>query len=190
MDTNTNNNTNNDTNDKKRGEEGGEEEEEDAALDELLREVFSKDAHEDILYSKDSSNSDSNSSNSSRMGKLITMLINNSDNGKNSIGRGYYYIYKSIGDRDGQIADYRIVRIAPPPPPHSSSSSSTPTTTTVDLRSIHIKVYNEYYKVHWDYVDPSKNPLLHLLLDAPHWLEKALNIGLRLLLATTSDVSR
>lgn len=66
-------------------------------------------------------------------------------------------IDKSIGDYDGQIADYRI-------------------TLKDDVRSIHVKVYPTFYKVHWDYVDPKDNPLMHLLLDAPHWFERVIDI--------------
>lgn len=53
------------------------------------------------------------------------------------------------GDPNGQLADYR-----------KSLSKG---------RSLHIQEYDDHYKVHWDQADPSKDPLMHLLIDAPHW---------------------
>lgn len=33
--------------------------------------------------------------------------------------------------------------------------------------SIHIKVYNNHYLVHWDLYDPNIHPVKHLIFDAP-----------------------
>jgi len=55
----------------------------------------------------------------------------------------------SIGEPKGQIADYRL--------------------RLINGRSIHVREYKDHYRVHWDIVDPSVNPLLHLKYDAPHW---------------------
>ena len=55
-----------------------------------------------------------------------------------------------LADSDGQIDNYRI--------------------TLKDGRDIHIKEYDDHYKIHWDHANPSKDPITHLIKDAPHWL--------------------
>ena len=55
---------------------------------------------------------------------------------------------RSTGEFQGQIADYR-----------KSVSNG---------RSLHAREFHDHYLVHWDIVDPLKNPILHLLVDAPH----------------------
>jgi len=57
---------------------------------------------------------------------------------------------KSIGDPFGQKADYRLI--------------------LRDGRSIHVREYDKFYRVHWDKMDPRANPIAHLAKDAPHWL--------------------
>ena len=56
----------------------------------------------------------------------------------------------SMGEPQGQKADYRK-RLH-------------------DGRSLHVREFEDYYLVHWDNVDPSDNPIGHLLIDAPHWV--------------------
>src|SRR5579872_4684141 len=56
---------------------------------------------------------------------------------------------ESIGEPQGQIADYR--KCLP------------------SSQSIHVRSFDTFYKVHWDKKDPHSDPLGHLLEDAPHW---------------------
>ena len=53
-------------------------------------------------------------------------------------------------DDDVQIADYGLA--------------------LEDDTGIHIKEYDDCYKVHWDTKDPSVDPLGHLFYDSPKWL--------------------
>jgi len=57
---------------------------------------------------------------------------------------------RSLGDFRGQIADFR----RPMP----------------DGKSIHIQEFAEHFLVHWDWRDPSLDPIGHLVQDAPHIL--------------------
>jgi len=57
---------------------------------------------------------------------------------------------ESIGDFKGQVADFR----RPMP----------------DGRSIHVREFKKHFLVHWDFRDPSLDPLGHLVQDAPHIL--------------------
>lgn len=57
---------------------------------------------------------------------------------------------RSVGDFRGQIADFR----RPMP----------------DGKSIHVQEFAEHFLVHWDWRDPSLDPVGHLVQDAPHIL--------------------
>lgn len=61
------------------------------------------------------------------------------------------YFEERMADNDGQDEDYGYEE--------------------KDGRSIHLKVYNEkgFYRIHWDAKDPKRNPLGHLIYDAPQW---------------------
>lgn len=37
-----------------------------------------------------------------------------------------------------------------------------------DNKCLHVMEFENYYLVHWDWVDPALNPIGHLILDAPH----------------------
>ena len=54
---------------------------------------------------------------------------------------------RSIGRPAGQIADYRKA--------------------TSRGKSIHVREYGSFYKIHWDHVDPSIDAIEHLRRDAP-----------------------
>ena len=56
---------------------------------------------------------------------------------------------ESIGELQGQLRDFRLA--------------------LPDRRGIHIREYNDYYKMHWDIVDPHTDPMNHLRYDAPHF---------------------
>ena len=61
------------------------------------------------------------------------------------------YFETRLADDDGQIEDYGYA--------------------LDDGKGIHLKVYREgFYRIHWDAKDPNKNPLGHLVHDAPKYL--------------------
>ena len=60
------------------------------------------------------------------------------------------YFQDRLGDEDGQLKDY---------------GAALP-----DGKGIHIKVYDNFYKIHWDKKDPNQDPIGHILEDAPHWI--------------------
>lgn len=76
------------------------------------------------------------------------------------------YFEERIGDNDGQVSDFGVK--------------------IDDGRSIHVKVYESYYKIHWDQKDPNTNPLGHLVYDAPHWLLIALIVTIGVYTLTKS----
>jgi len=54
------------------------------------------------------------------------------------------------GDGDGQIANYGLA--------------------LEDGTGIHVKEYDDFYKIHWDQKDPNVDPLGHLIHDSPQWI--------------------
>ena len=57
---------------------------------------------------------------------------------------------EGIGEPQGQIGDYR----------RKFSGD----------RSLHVREFDDHFKVHWDKKDPDSDPLGHLVEDAPYWL--------------------
>lgn len=70
--------------------------------------------------------------------------------GKNMVPKMPTYFKKIFGEDDGQKANYGFG--------------------LPDKRGIHVKVYDNYYKVHWDKRSSLTDPLGHLYHDAPHWV--------------------
>lgn len=66
------------------------------------------------------------------------------------------YFEKILADDDGQKANYGF--------------------SLQDKRGIHVKVYDKYFKVHWDKRSSLTDPLGHLYHDAPHWIVIILGI--------------
>lgn len=60
------------------------------------------------------------------------------------------YKISSMGSPKGQSIDYRK--------------------SLADNRGLHIREYENKYKIHWDEKDPRENPLVHLKKDSPEWL--------------------
>src|SRR6266566_633635 len=56
----------------------------------------------------------------------------------------------SLGEAAGQNADYRLP--------------------LDDGREVHVREYPSHYTIHWDQVSAVRNPIGHLLSDAPHWI--------------------
>jgi len=65
----------------------------------------------------------------------------------------------SIGDAAGQTANYRLP--------------------LEDGKEVHVKEFEDNYRLHWDLVSAIKNPIGHLFSDAPHWIVRGL-VGLAL----------
>lgn len=68
---------------------------------------------------------------------------------------------ETMGEPRGQLRDYEY--------------------TLPDGRRIHVREFNNYYEVHWDYVSPKIDPIGHLVLDAPHWLKLISVLGMALI---------
>ncbi len=66
---------------------------------------------------------------------------------------------RSIGERKGQIADWR---------------SSIPNS----KRGVHAVEFDDHYSVHVDRFDPNKDPVRHLFLDSPKTIVSLLATGL------------
>src|SRR5712692_4752183 len=58
--------------------------------------------------------------------------------------------FPSLGEAAGQKADFRLP--------------------LDDGREIHVREYDLHYTIHWYQVSAIKNPIGHLLSDAPHWI--------------------
>lgn len=66
---------------------------------------------------------------------------------------------RSIGERKGQIADWRGAI------PNSR-------------RGVHVVEFEDHYSVHVDQYDPNKDPVRHLLVDSPKTIATVLGAGL------------
>jgi hypothetical protein len=66
-----------------------------------------------------------------------------------------YGFTRSLGEFQGQLADYRYM--------------------LPDKRSVHLRVFPDHFRLHWDYIDPRADPIGHIAVDAPHWFDMANN---------------
>jgi hypothetical protein len=66
-----------------------------------------------------------------------------------------YGFTRSLGEWQGQLADFRYM--------------------LPDKRSIHLRVFPDHFRLHWDYIDPRADPIGHIAVDAPHWLDMVNN---------------
>ncbi len=61
---------------------------------------------------------------------------------------------RSVGETAGQLADYRLP--------------------LDDGREVHVREFDSIYTAHLDQVSALRNPIGHLMSDAPHWIGLAL----------------
>jgi hypothetical protein len=145
--TNNNNNNNNKSSSSNNNSSSSQDyQKKNLVISKIIEFVLRRKAHEDLVLPFDVE------------GKFTTKIPAPDPNASILISLEDFITYgftRSLGEFQGQLADFRYM--------------------LPDKRSIHLRVFNDHFRLHWDYIDPRADPIGHIAADAPHWLDMANN---------------